>query len=109
MKLFTKKEVLDTLLKGYIDWIGGNHRTFRCGRNSADVIKQLSQEDNLTQERAQEIIGHTYRELELICDECGKDSDALIRLGEQPDYESRTASICQKCLANAQELINPKI
>lgn len=107
MKLFTKKEVLDNLLERYTKWIGDKHRTFRCGRNSADVIKQLSEEDNLTQERAQEIVGDTYS-LELICDECGKDSSALIRLGEQPDYESRTASICQKCLANAQNKMPSK-
>ena len=33
----------------------------------------------------------------LTCDECGRDVDAVLTVGQEPDYESRTASICRKC------------
>lgn len=32
------------------------------------------------------------------CSECGGDVDAVVQLGESPDYESRTAWICKQCV-----------
>ena len=31
------------------------------------------------------------------CDECGKDVDAVIVVGEPMDYESHTARLCREC------------
>ena len=35
------------------------------------------------------------------CDECNKPVDAVVQVGEMPDYESSTALICKNCLAAA--------
>jgi hypothetical protein len=40
------------------------------------------------------------------CDECRKASEALIMLGEEPDYDSHTAYICINCLQSAMIKIN---
>lgn len=37
----------------------------------------------------------------LACDVCGDDVAALVRLGDEPDYDSRTLSVCDGCLASA--------
>ena len=43
---------------------------------------------------------------EFTCDECGGTSPQVIRLGEEPDYESRTADICAACLVAAPRLVD---
>lgn len=74
------------------------------GRTSLEKAKLLQNEPNLTEDRAAEIIGNrswTRNE----CDECGKDCDITVQLGQEPDYESSTAQICLTCLQVAQQLI----
>jgi len=39
------------------------------------------------------------------CSECDKQSDLIVRLGEEPDYESSTAWICPTCLRQALALV----
>lgn len=46
----------------------------------------------------------------LQCDECSQDVEAVIELGEEPGWESRTARICPSCMRKAfQELANYKL
>ena len=50
-----------------------------------------------------QIIGNgSWTKLE--CDECGTIVDAIIQLGQEPDYESSTASVCFDCLKAAIKL-----
>jgi hypothetical protein len=37
----------------------------------------------------------------MTCDECGQDTDALLTVGQDPDYESCTASLCRSCTEKA--------
>jgi hypothetical protein len=37
----------------------------------------------------------------LSCDECGKDTDAVLTVGQEPDYDSHTASLCRSCVKRA--------
>lgn len=39
------------------------------------------------------------------CDECGEDVEVAVLLGQEPDHESATVSICPKCLRKALKLI----
>ena len=39
------------------------------------------------------------------CDECGANVDAVVEIGEEPDYESHTATICLPCLQLAVAMI----
>lgn len=40
----------------------------------------------------------------LTCDECGKDTDAVLTVGQEPDYESHTASLCRSCVERASSI-----
>jgi len=42
----------------------------------------------------------------LTCDECSSEVDAVIRMGQEPDYESSTALLCFSCVKKAAEMIN---
>lgn len=33
----------------------------------------------------------------LVCDECEKESDSVVQVGDEPEYESSTAYLCRKC------------
>jgi hypothetical protein len=39
------------------------------------------------------------------CSECDKDSEVIVRLGQEPNYESSTAWICPACLRQALALV----
>lgn len=39
------------------------------------------------------------------CDECRKDNDVLIRIGDDPDYEARWLDLCPDCLKLALQTI----
>jgi hypothetical protein len=43
------------------------------------------------------------------CNECGKSVDCVVQVGEEPDYESRTAYICEACLLKACALIRQEL
>lgn len=44
------------------------------------------------------------------CTECGKCTEKVIQLGEEPNYEySSTANICEKCLNKAADLMSLKL
>lgn len=44
----------------------------------------------------------------LKCHECGQQVDECVELGEEPDYESCTASVCLPCLRQAVALCERK-
>lgn len=37
----------------------------------------------------------------LKCDECDREQDILVRIGEEPDYEARWQDLCADCLRAA--------
>lgn len=39
------------------------------------------------------------------CDECRKDCEVTIQLGEEPDWESSTVNLCSDCLLKAIGLV----
>jgi hypothetical protein len=41
----------------------------------------------------------------LRCDECGKDSDAIARIGAEPDYEARWQDLCIDCIERARAML----
>jgi len=40
----------------------------------------------------------------LTCHECGKDTDAVLTVGQEPDYESHTACLCAPCVKRAASI-----
>lgn len=41
----------------------------------------------------------------LRCDECGQEVETVLRVGEEPDYESQTACLCVSCVHAAQTIV----
>ena len=39
------------------------------------------------------------------CDECGAKGVPVVEIGQEPDYESRTAWICARCLRSALKMV----
>ena len=40
------------------------------------------------------------------CDECGEKIEIGVQIGEEPYYESATATICRECLTRAVKMIS---
>lgn len=68
--------------------------------NKKQIAEKLDTLDGetATAEEVAAIIGNESW-TRLTCDECGLDVDSVLTVGQAPDYESRTASICQDCAA----------
>lgn len=43
------------------------------------------------------------------CHECGAVVDVAVQVGEEPDYESNTATLCFACVENALALMGPNV
>jgi hypothetical protein len=43
---------------------------------------------------------------ECYCTECEKSVDAVVQIGEEPDYESDTVWLCRGCLAEAVRIMD---
>lgn len=43
--------------------------------------------------------------LNATCDECGAVVDVAVQVGEEPNYESRTATLCFACVEKAMALM----
>ncbi len=52
------------------------------------------------------VIGNTSWTEAGRCSECKATSPVLVRMGDEPDYESATAWLCPKCLSKALALVN---
>jgi hypothetical protein len=82
----------------------GSGRLFD-GRKPADILKRLKAlGDNPDPDAVDAAIGGEGWTCRPQCDECGEANDVVIQLGQEPDYESATASICPACLKKALEL-----
>jgi len=73
-------------------------------RDKIEIGCRLRVEILQTEEQIYNIIGN-YTWTENICDECGKDREVVIQIGEEPHYESSTVFICPECLKKAMDLI----
>lgn len=102
MYKITKKAILNSVAERFKRQYP-NNTNFTNGRSSDEIIKKLESTTNLTEKLATDIIGNSSWTRNT-CDECKIDVKTLIKLGEDPDCESRTASICKDCLNKALSL-----
>ncbi len=71
-------------------------------REIADELDALNK-DTATVADVTAIIGNDSW-TDLKCDECGKYVDAIVQVGEEPDYESYSAKLCKPCVYKALTL-----
>lgn len=63
---------------------------------------QLLDVETCSKEDVNEAIGNKSWTI-LSCDHCKQEVDAIVTVGEIPDYESSTACICKECARKALE------
>lgn len=69
-----------------------------------DALNALDTE-TCTAEAVNEIIGNkSWTDNE--CDVCGENKDALLRMGDEPDYEAHWWDICGDCLSKASDFLS---
>jgi len=103
MKLISKTERVETVPSRWKNqYFQKGQWTY--GDNKERIYNKLIKLDPLTEEAIVQIIGNSSW-TQNICDECGKDCDILIEVGEETDYESSTARICHECLSAALFLV----
>jgi hypothetical protein len=99
MTTTTKQDLLNQLPARWRATYGSG----RYGADKALILSALEAEPNLTEARATAIIGNGSWTMNC-CNECEQDCEITVRLGQEPDYESATASICLPCLQKAVTL-----
>jgi len=97
-------------IKSVVDEWSRTYGKGQYGEDKLIILEKLKLLDlnTTTAENIGCIIGNNSW-TEIKCDECGKSVSCVIVLGEEPDYESATASICKKCLKKANKIINRTI
>lgn len=70
----------------------------RYGNHAAKIgpLNALKPEE-LTPERINAIIGNDSW-TNNTCDVCGHNFDVLVRIGQEPDYDTRWSDVCRGCL-----------
>jgi len=104
MKLITARS---QILKSAIDFeIAMKNENWACAiwtmEQKQEILRKLKAID-LTTATVEEV--NFITEIPYVkqchCNECGEPSWEVIQLGEEPDYESNTASICHSCIKKA--------
>jgi len=96
MILITKADKIKNIVKRW---------TRQYPNSKQDVARKLRQANPTTEDEIVEIIGNRSW-TDNRCQECSKDCDTLVQLGEDPDHESATANICLNCLHKAIDMAN---
>lgn len=100
MKLITRQSLVRDVL---VRW---NDQYKEPNANQAgirDRLATLLEYDTATPDEVDAIIGN-FTWTRTVCDGCGAINRTVIQLGEEPDYESSTATICVPCLGAAVAL-----
>ncbi len=82
--------------------VRNGHRQAIPKKEIAEMLDAIDPE-TATPEDIAAIIGNESW-TRLTCDECGKDTDAVLTVGQEPDYESHTASLCRSCVERAASI-----
>lgn len=105
MRLFTEREqirrVADRYAAQYPD--GSQPAHWRPGDRIANVLADLRALDVETATAADvaRAMGGAGWVAPVTCNECREHSWSVVELGEEPDYDSATARICESCLRKA--------
>lgn len=105
MELITRKQRAADAARAWKHayFSGGNWERVLRGC-ACDTHKRLvALGDSPTPEEVDEVIGNGSW-TSLRCDECKRQVEAAVMVGDEPDYESNTAWVCVDCLKKALDL-----
>jgi len=103
MIIITKQEKIRNIAEAWKDQYYADGK-WLYGEDKRLVYEALVKEQPRTEKEITRIIGNNAW-TENICDECGRDVEVLVALGEKPNWGSHTACICEECLQKALALI----
>lgn len=99
--LITRLQVAASVKDRFAQQYGPDFHSYPFG-NSAQIHKQLVMlGDSPSVESIEAMMPGWTR---LTCDDCGQDAEAVVQVGQEPDFESSTAALCRACAAMAYKL-----
>lgn len=102
MRLIKRKE----LVRGVIDnwraaYYNGRNGTWKHGDDKRVIYEKLvALGPSASADEVDAAIGNGSW-TSCRCDECDTEVEAVIQVGQEPDYESATAKLCLDCVKNA--------
>lgn len=106
MRLITQQTLANGVIKKWAEQYPKSGTNY--GRDKQKVLKDLKDlGSNPSPYAISKVIGNPSW-TDTNCDECSTRLVPVIRLGDEPDYDSSTANICRGCLVKALELIDGK-
>ncbi len=108
MKIIKKSEIIknipDLFKKNYYHNYNNEWTKDPFGKLKDQEKQYNALLETTTEDEVEEIIGNRGWTINK-CNECNKDFDVTIQVGEEPDYESATARLCFDCLSKALYLM----
>lgn len=80
------------------------------GESADAIFRRLADLDSerATRDEVDAIIGnHSWTAI--TCDGCSRDVEAAVQVGQMPDYDSATATLCVECLRAALQLLQEEV
>lgn len=105
MKLITRQSLADGALARWESQYSGLYAKWPEKKLIADALAGLPSPIN--PDAVDEIIGNRSWTMPHDCDECRRNFDYIVEVGQKPDYESNTAYLCRECLGKAFDLTGP--
>lgn len=95
-------EVVDRWRESYRHYIFGPHQADPHGKDKREAYERLQALHLGTCDPAEvdAIIGNGSW-TRVSCDQCRKEVEEAVIVGQEPDYESCTATLCRRCVAAA--------
>ena len=104
MYIITKKELIKTVAERWKKAYFINSK-WEYGADKKEIYNNLIEKKPKTELEVANIIGNNSW-TDNVCNECGKQKEKIIVIGEPEDYESKTAYVCEECLNEALKLLN---
>jgi len=106
VKLITERTQLCDVATRWREQYPGNRTD-----DKGEIAKKLDALDGetATAEDVAAIIGNNSWCAPSKCNECGAVVAVAVQVGEEPDYESRTATLCFVCVEKALSLMGPNV
>jgi hypothetical protein len=101
MRLMTEREQLRWVAASWARQYPRGGRSTAPDKAAIQKLLDALDVERATADDVASIIGNTSWVQPKECNECGVESWLTVELGEEPDYESRTAFVCVGCLRAA--------
>lgn len=100
---FTERDSIKSAINSFINKYGKKSSSSdKRGINVGEELSKLNVE-TCTANEVNNLIGSDWTTL--TCDQCKEKVKSVVCVGEEPEYESKTAYICEDCLKKALALV----